>query len=51
MPWALYTLNPHPFTDQVKRRPEVEVLLVTRDNRPEVMKKVLDWLAFSQSDA
>jgi nucleoside-triphosphatase len=43
-------LNPNPFADEIKRRPEVEVLLVTRDNRPEVMKKVLDWLAFSQSD-
>jgi nucleoside-triphosphatase len=38
-------LNPHPFTDAIKRHPEVEVLLVTRDNRPQVMKKVLDWLA------
>jgi nucleoside-triphosphatase len=42
-------LNPHPFADEIKRRPEVEVLLVTRDNRPEVMKNVLDWLAFHQS--
>jgi nucleoside-triphosphatase THEP1 len=30
--------------DEIKRRPEVEVLLVTRDNRTEVMRKVLDWL-------
>jgi nucleoside-triphosphatase len=37
-------LNPHPFADEIKRRPEVEVLLVTRDNRAEVMKKVLNWL-------
>jgi len=37
-------LNPHPFADQIKRHPEVEVLLVTRDNRTEVMKKVLNWL-------
>jgi len=37
-------LNPHPFADEIKRHPEVEVLLVTRDNRTEVMNKVLAWL-------
>ena len=37
-------LNPHPFADEIKRHPEVEVLLVTRDNRTEVMNKVLNWL-------
>ena len=31
--------------DEIKRRPEVETLLVTRDNRTEVMRKVLNWLA------
>jgi nucleoside-triphosphatase THEP1 len=36
--------NPHPFADEIKRHPEVETLLVTRDNRAEVMKKVLNWL-------
>ena len=44
-------LNPHPFADEIKCRPEVEVLLLTRDNRPEIMNKVLDWLAFHQSGA
>jgi nucleoside-triphosphatase len=39
-------LNPHPFADEIKRHPEVEVLLVTKGNRTEVMKKVLDWLTF-----
>ena len=37
-------LNPHPFADEIKRHPEVETLLVTRDNRTEVMGKVLNWL-------
>jgi len=37
-------LNPHPFADEIKRHPEVETLLVTRDNRAEVMRKVLTWL-------
>jgi len=36
--------NPHPFADEIKRHPEVEVLLVTRDNRTEVTRKVLNWL-------
>jgi nucleoside-triphosphatase len=36
--------NPHPFADEIKRHPEVETLLVTRDNRPNVRRKVLDWL-------
>jgi nucleoside-triphosphatase len=37
-------LNPHPFADEIKRRPEVETLMVTRDNRTEVMRKVLHCL-------
>ena len=37
-------LNPHPFADEIKRYPEVETLLVTKDNRTEVMGKVLNWL-------
>jgi nucleoside-triphosphatase len=37
-------LNPHPFADEIKRHPEVETFLVTRDNRTEVMRKVLNWL-------
>jgi nucleoside-triphosphatase len=36
--------NPHPFADEIKRRPEVEILLVTKANRIEVMEKVLNWL-------
>jgi nucleoside-triphosphatase len=38
-------LNAHPFADQIKRHPEVEILQLTRDNRAEVMAKVLNWLA------
>ena len=30
--------------DEIKRHPEVEVLLVTRDNRTEAMGKVLNWV-------
>ena len=35
-------LNPHAFAGEIKRHPEVEALPVTRDNRAEVMKDVLD---------
>jgi nucleoside-triphosphatase len=37
--------NPHPFAEEIKRHPEVEVLLVTRDNHPQVVNSVLNWLA------
>jgi len=30
--------NSHPFADEIKRHPEVEVLLVTKDSRPQVIK-------------
>jgi len=30
--------------DEIKHHPEVETLLVTRDNRTGVMNKVLNWL-------
>lgn len=38
-------LSPHPLADQIKRHAEVEVVLLTRDNRGEAMLKVMDWLA------
>jgi nucleoside-triphosphatase THEP1 len=36
--------NPHPFAGEIKRHPEVEVLLITGDNRTEVMREALNWL-------
>jgi nucleoside-triphosphatase len=36
--------SPHPWADGVKRRPEVEVVTVTRANRDEVVEGVLKWL-------
>jgi len=38
------TLNYHPFAGAIKRHPEIETLLMTGDNRTEVMRKILDWL-------
>jgi nucleoside-triphosphatase len=43
-------LNHHPFADEIRHHPQAEVLLVTRDNRTDVMKKVLDWIALYRSD-
>jgi len=37
-------LNPPPFADEIKRRPQVRTLLVTRDNRNEVLGEILNWL-------
>lgn len=37
-------LKPHPFANEIKRHPGVETLLLTRENRSDVMNKVLDWL-------
>ena len=39
-------LNFHPFADEIKRHPQAETLSVTRDNHAEVVKKVLDWIAY-----
>jgi len=40
-------LNSHPFADKIKRSPEVETLLVTRDNRIAAMSKILNWLSIN----
>jgi nucleoside-triphosphatase len=37
--------SPHPFADQIKGRPNVEVLSVTKDSQPQVMKRILAWLS------
>jgi nucleoside-triphosphatase THEP1 len=38
-------LNSRPFADEINRHPEVEVLLVTRDARTDVLNRVLKWLS------
>jgi nucleoside-triphosphatase len=37
-------LQPHPFADQIKHDPRVEVLLVSKANRDQDFNKVTDWL-------
>lgn len=38
-------LGPHPFADEVKNHPQVELLLVSRDNRNQALGEILRWLA------
>lgn len=38
-------LAPHPWADEVKRNPNVTTVTVTRTNREEVFKRVLNWLS------
>ena len=40
-------LNTHPFADKIKSHRQVKTLLVTRDNRNEVLQDILDWLTAS----
>lgn len=37
-------LASHPFADEIRSRPEVRFLVLTRDNRPEVLTGIRDWL-------
>jgi nucleoside-triphosphatase len=37
-------LNPHPFADEIKSRPEVKVIELTRANHQQVIKEITDWL-------
>jgi nucleoside-triphosphatase len=37
-------LSPNPFADDIKRRPNVKVIELTRTNHEQVMAEILDWL-------
>jgi nucleoside-triphosphatase len=37
-------LASNPWADKIKERPEVEIIIVTRFNRSDVVDKLLDWL-------
>jgi len=37
-------LNPHPFADDIKRRPNVKVVELTRANHDQVLREIQDWL-------
>ncbi len=37
-------LNPHPFADEVKRRPNVKLIELTRSNHQQILREIIDWL-------
>ena len=37
-------LSPNPFADDVKRRPEVKVIELTRANHDQVIREIMDWI-------
>jgi nucleoside-triphosphatase len=37
-------LSPHPWADQLKSRPEVKVIRLSRANRQQVLQELLSWL-------
>ena len=37
-------LSPHPWVDGIKKRPDVNTLIITRDNYDETKDRVLRWL-------
>ena len=37
-------LNPDPWADAIKRKPQVNLVTVTRANHQEVLEKLLNWL-------
>lgn len=41
-------LSPHPWADEIKRHPDVAVIMVTRMNHSQVLKQVVEWV---KSDA
>lgn len=43
-------LNPNWWADAIKRRPEVNLITVTRANHPEVLEEVISWLKGGKID-
>lgn len=37
-------LQPHPFADRIKSDPRVQVILLSKSNRQQVLDKVTEWL-------
>jgi nucleoside-triphosphatase len=37
-------LKPHPWADEIKRRPEVNLVWLSRDNRQQVLIQTRSWL-------
>ena len=43
-------LNPNPWADEIKRRPQVNLITVTRDNHQRVLAELLHWLETTDKD-
>lgn len=43
-------LNLYPFADEIKRHPEVKLLLVTRSNHNQVLREILNWLEIASNE-
>jgi len=41
-------LKSHPWADKIKRHPAVELILVDRSNRQEILRQLLRWIRFHQ---
>ncbi len=46
---ATISARPHPWCDQIKARPDVELWTVTLQNRDALPKRVLEWLSTRQA--
>ena len=42
-------LSPDPWADTIKRKPQVHLITVTRDNRQQVLAELLHWLGITES--
>ena len=42
-------LNPNPWADAIKRKPQVNLITVTRDNYRQVLEGLLHWLKATES--
>ena len=42
-------LSPDPWVDAIKRRPQVYLITVTRDNRQQVLAELFRWLGITES--
>jgi len=41
-------LNPHPWADEIKRHPRVNLITVTRDNHQQVLGELHRWLGTTE---
>jgi nucleoside-triphosphatase THEP1 len=43
-------LYPNPWADEIKHRPQVNLITVTRDNHQRVLEELLHWLKATGED-